>query len=326
MRFVFLNSYFLPVFILIFVFIAFENIITVKKIKHLSFIKNRYLQRVVRALRYRSIVSAVLLSFSFFFIAISLLKPSIFLKKSFFIRKSTKVYFAFEFSQSMNAEDIIPSRLEVSKEIAKKIVESVSIKSKFSIITFSDSLNIVSPLTEDYNFIKNRLLDLRLERSKILYADLKTLLSYFNDLSCKKARGTALILFTDGYFLKGVRGENFSNFKECGGSIVVFVVGKDEGSFVPQRDKDGEFVGWLKDEKGENIRVKLNVASVLSVFRESENIFFIKDSEDFGKDELLRVNRKILLSSRFSKHNLSQYALLLGFLFFVGFLFFRYYF
>lgn len=171
-------------------------------------------------------------------------------------QESSDVFIAIDISQSMLARDVKPSRLDLTKAFARKLVEALE-GERIGLIFFAGNAFLQMPLSTDYAFtvqsIQNASPDLVSAQGTAIPAALELAQQSFD---VESTAGRAVVLITDG--------ENHDEdavdkaeavFKE---GIVVLPVGAGtpEGGFIPT---DGLGQSQFKrDETGELVRTRLN--------------------------------------------------------------------
>ncbi len=182
---------------------------------------------------------------SFIFIFLSLLflflgffKFRIGEKYSEEIRGNEKnIYFIFDISYSMLGNDIKPSRLEISKNVAISILDRFR-GEKFGIIMFAGKGFILSPLTSDWDTVKFLISRLSPESSSSQGSDVNPSLKLLLDMTGSKSKGEKIaILFSDGEFFKKIDDSILEKLRERGIKFFTVGVATEEGSKIPDPKK-----------------------------------------------------------------------------------------
>jgi len=162
--------------------------------------------------------------------------------------ESQSLVIALDLSFSMRANDIKPSRAEVSKNSIKSFLDKNK-NDQIALIGFTINPLLLSPPTTDHNLVKIALDGLKSDYILTKGTDLKRL---FEKISLFSEQDKRVILFTDG------GDEPFDEdlveyLQEQSIKLLAIGVGSKEGSTILK--KDGEV---LEDSKGNIVVSKLN--------------------------------------------------------------------
>ncbi|MCS7074323.1 MAG: VWA domain-containing protein, partial [Bacteroidia bacterium] len=101
----------------------------------------------------------ILQSLAFLIVVLALARPQLIEVQSDYRKGGANVVLAIDFSGSMSANDILPSRLEAAKQFVSQLLDS-SQNEKYAIVVFGEQAFTLSPLTTDYSLLKEQLKDL----------------------------------------------------------------------------------------------------------------------------------------------------------------------
>lgn len=90
---------------------------------------------------------------AFTLLVLALARPGYAPKKHSVSRTGRDVVFALDVSQSILAEDVAPSRLEVSKQAVRDALKTFS-NERVGLVVYAGSATILCPLTYDYDFVR----------------------------------------------------------------------------------------------------------------------------------------------------------------------------
>ena len=171
-------------------------------------------------------------------------------------RKGIDLVFALDVSESMNAQDVKPSRLEKAKFEISQMINQLK-GDRVGLIVFAGSSHLYLPLTSDYEAAQLFLdaIDTKMIPSQgtDLSTALRTAISAFNEESEKYK---VMVLVTDGEDHEGAAVELVSKAYKLGIIAHVVGVGTLKGSLIPINDKSS----YKRDKKGILITSKLNEA------------------------------------------------------------------
>lgn len=166
----------------------------------------------------------------------------------------------FDVSQSMLAEDISPSRLEVAKREVTRLLDKIP-GSKVGLVAFAGSAALVSPITTDSSAMKMFVESLTPDAIATQGTEFKMALEQaeaaFNrggqgeDTSTKVTR--VILIVSDGEDQEPGAIEAAEKLTEKGVRIFSVAVGTDKGGKIPLRDSNGFLRGFKKNNSGQEI-------------------------------------------------------------------------
>ena len=241
-----------------------------------------YLIYIVRLLRINSRISVsfkgvitkiIFRSTYFFLMIIALLGPSFGSSKKEIKVIGKDIMIAIDLSESMNANDIQPSRLEKIKFELKKIIDEFN-SDRIGIIMFSNEAYIQCPLTYDKNA-----LNLFIETLNTgLVPNSGTDFGPPLDLSLDKLladkiqendKSKIIILISDGEDFGENTYEIVDKIKESSIKLFTVGIGTSEGTRILLRS--GSF---KKDKDGKEVITKLNSTSLKKIANETKGKYF----------------------------------------------------
>jgi Ca-activated chloride channel family protein len=210
-------------------------------------------------------------------------------------------------SRSMDAEDILPSRLKKAKHSISYLLDELN-GDRVGVVVFAGSSILLSPLTSDYEIIRSYLQN----ADSSIFSNQGT--NFENALSlAEKAlkRGGAnvgseeipqtIIVMSDGEETRGQLEQAAKNLKEKGFKIFSIGFGTEKGVPIPLRDNQGELTGYKKDNRGETVISKLQVAA-LKTMADAGGGNFYYDSLD--KSEIKSILNSIKKMERTDKKSI----------------------
>lgn len=171
-------------------------------------------------------------------------------------RQSSDVFIALDISLSMLSQDSKPSRLDLAKAFAQKLVKALE-GERIGLIFFAGNAFLQMPLSGDYAFmiqsIQNASPDLVSTQGTAIPAAIALAQRSFDP---EGDTGRGLVLITDG--------ENHDEdaieqaTEAFGAGVVVYTVGAGtpEGGYIPLEGAQGQF---KREEDGSLIRTRLNL-------------------------------------------------------------------
>ena len=184
------------------------------------------------------------------------------------------IFIAVDLSQSMNARDVAPSRLQKIKFELKNIVNAFS-SDRIGIIIFTSEAFLQSPLTYD----KNALLDLSIEllNTSLITSDgtdfgpplemaLEKLESEQTSITQPKSK--IIVLISDGEDFGDDTDQIAEKVEQAGIKLFTLGIGTEKGGNIPDR------TGYKKDRTGEVVTTKLNPRSLKKLASQTDGKYF----------------------------------------------------
>ena len=241
-----------------------------------------YLIYIVRLLRINSKISVsfkgvitkiIFRSTYFFLMIIALLGPSFGSSKKEIKVIGKDIMIAIDLSESMNANDIQPSRLEKIKFELKKIIDEFN-SDRIGIIMFSNEAYIQCPLTYDKNalnlFIETLNTGLVPNSGTDFGPPLDLSLDkLLDDKIQENDKSKIIILISDGEDFGENTYEIVDKIKESSIKLFTVGIGTSEGTRILLRN--GSF---KKDKDGKEVITKLNSTSLKKIANETKGKYF----------------------------------------------------
>ncbi len=176
-------------------------------------------------------------------------------------QKLNNVIFMLDVSNSMNAEDINPSRLAEAKNLMIQTMLKMK-NDKVGIVIFAGEASSIMPLTTDYNSAETYIGAIETNSMQIQGTDflngMKVAVGKFKNVS-KNAR--KVVLLSDGEDNEG-NDEAAINLAEKEGIMITSVgIGSDEGAPIPEY-QFGQLMGYKTDISGQTVVSKRQTAAL----------------------------------------------------------------
>jgi Ca-activated chloride channel family protein len=245
-----------------------------------------YLYRIVRIAKrlntsYRKVFYKILIrSLYFILLLVALLGPS-FGEASREIKSIGKdLYICVDLSESMNAVDIQPTRLEKLKFELKNLVSAFS-SDRIGLIIFSSEAFVQCPLTFDQSalnlFIETLSSGLVPHTGTDFSPPLELALEKLSEenTSLREQKSKIIILISDGEDFGDTSDETASEIHNAGIKLFTLGIGTSQGSKIPSR------TGFKTDQSGREVITKLNSKELKSLAIKTEGKYFeINDSKN----------------------------------------------
>lgn len=190
------------------------------------------------------------------FMVLLLARPQFGSKMETVTRQGIETVIALDISNSMLAEDVAPNRLEKSKNIISKLVDSFA-DDKVGLIVFAGDAFIQLPITNDFISAKIFLESINPNLIARQGTNIKAAIDMATrSFTPKEGVGKAIIIITDGENHEGGAKEAAEAAAAKGMMVYVMGVGSPEGAAIPaerandfRRDKEGNVIVTKLNEK-----------------------------------------------------------------------------
>jgi len=172
--------------------------------------------------------------------------------------------FVLDVSNSMNAQDIQPSRLEEAKNIIINSLQKMS-NDRVGIIVFAGDAYSVMPLSSDYSAAETYLQGIETSVIQNQGTDflkpIQIAAQKFKDIT-KGSRN--IVLISDGEDNEGHEDEAINLAKKQGIRVTAVGVGTEEGAPIPEY-YFGQLMGYKSDMYGETVVSKLQTKALRNI-------------------------------------------------------------
>lgn len=182
------------------------------------------------------------------------------------------LFIAVDLSNSMNADDVRPTRLERGKFELLKLIDQLD-DNRIGLFVFTSEAFILTPLTYDKNALKSFVQQLNTQ----LIADNSTSFnSIFDAVAYKFSTDSnhdryvkSLLILTDGEDFEPLADSTIKAINQQHVNVFFWGVGTVEGSKIPLPTG-----GFLKDRQEREVITKLNTVSIQSIINKTTGGYF----------------------------------------------------
>ncbi len=235
-------------------------------------------------------------------------------------QKLNNVIFMLDVSNSMNAEDINPSRLTEAKNLMIQTMLKMK-NDKVGIVIFAGEASSIMPLTTDYNSAETYIGAIETNSMQIQGTDflngMKSAVAKFKNVS-KNAR--KVVLLSDGEDNEG-NDEAAINLAEKEGIMITSVgIGSDEGAPIPEY-QFGQLMGYKTDISGQTVISKRQTAALRKMAEATGGSYIDGNNINEAPDRIIDALQKksgsseTLVKSQNANHYY-QYFLIVSIFFF----------
>ena len=201
-------------------------------------------------------------------------------------REGIDLYLAVDVSNSMNAEDIVPSRLERSKQAINKLISEMK-GDRIGVIVFADKAFVQLPITTDYS------------AAKMFLSTVNTSLVASQGTAIAEAINLALKSFSDEEHSKAIviisDGEDHENdaavkaaqeAAKHGVRIYTIGMGLPDGAPIPEYNQYGRQIGYKKDRNGSTIVTRLDEDMLRRIAETGGGIYVRANNSNVGLEKI----------------------------------------
>lgn len=288
-----------------------------------SVLVNNY-WRVGDKVRFITFLTAVFL----FIIALS--GPKIGVEVREIERRGLNLMIALDLSRSMNAQDVVPSRLQKTKFEINRLINQLQ-GDRVGLIVFTDEAFVQVPFTTDYSAFRMLLgttnTDQMPRSGTNFQSALRLAAESFESIEAQSEAADVLIFIADGENHGPDFQAELNHLISRGVVIFAVGVGTAEGAPIPMYGEDGSVTGYHRDRAGNVVTTRLASETMRRISSDGRGEYYeIRSGSDTIESFFSRLNeleRGEFSTQEFADYK-NQYQILLisGFLFFVISLFF----
>ena len=197
---------------------------------------------------------------------------------------------ALDFSRSMLAKDVYPSRLERAKRELEQLMDGLG-GDRIGLVAFAGE-TLSYPPTTDYAAVKLFWRDLfpwdmpvgGTAIGQAMHASLDLLLR----LRAKggPTRSQVILLLTDGEDTDSEPLAMADEASKLGVKVFTVGIGSRSGELIPEYDETGKVTGYVKDADGKYVTSRLDETTLTKIAAKTGGEYFHADPKRFGVEEV----------------------------------------
>ena len=252
--------------------------------------------------KYRPTVKFWLMMSAIAILILTIARPQMGTKVSHEKRNGIEAIIALDISNSMMAEDVVPSRLAKSKLLVENMVDHFT-NDKVGLVVFAGDAFVQLPITSDYVSAKMFLQNVEPSLIATQGTDIaKAITLSENSFTQQDKVGKAIIVITDGEDHEGGALEAAKDARKKGINVFILGIGDPKGSPIP----DGKG-GYMKDNTGQTVMSALNEQMCQQVAEAGSGTYIhvdnTNDAQQKLNDELTKLQSGETNSVIFSEYN-----------------------
>lgn len=234
----------------------------------------------------RKVMRAVYLTLALTLVAISLARPQAGGRAKLERQRGLDLVVALDFSKSMLARDVYPSRLERAKRELERLMDHLA-GDRIGLVAFAGE-TLVYPPTTDYSAVKLFWRDLSPGDMPVGGTAVGRALKASMDLLVRlrraggEARAQVILLLTDGEDTESEPLVVADEAAKLGVKIFAVGIGSRSGELIPQVDESGNVTGYLKDKDGKYVTSRLAEDMLQQLASKTGGEYLRADSKRFG--------------------------------------------
>lgn len=219
-----------------------------------------------------------------------LARPQMGTKISHEKRNGIEAIICLDISNSMKAEDVVPSRLDKSKMLVENLVDHFT-NDKVGLIVFAGDAFVQLPITSDYVSAKMFLQNIDPSLIATQGTDIAQAINLaMHSFTQQDKVGRAIIVITDGEDHEGGAIEAAKAAKAKGINVFILGVGSTKGAPIPTGDG-----GYMKDASGQTVMSALNESMCQQIAQAGKGTYIhvdnTSDAQEKLNDELTKLQK-----------------------------------
>ena len=231
--------------------------------------------------KYRPTVKFWLQTAALAVLVLMLARPQMGTKISHEKRNGIEAIICLDISNSMKAEDVVPSRLDKSKMLVENMVDHFT-NDKVGLVVFAGDAFVQLPITSDYVSAKMFLQNIDPSMIATQGTDIARAIQVsMHSFTQQDKVGRAIIVITDGEDHEGGAEQAAEEARKKGINVFILGVGSPKGAPIP----DGQG-GYMKDASGQVVMSALNEGMCQQIAKAGSGTYIHVDNTSDAQDEL----------------------------------------
>ena len=201
-------------------------------------------------------------------------------------REGIDLYIAVDVSNSMNAQDIVPSRLDRSKQAINKLISELK-GDRLGVIVFADKAFVQLPITTDYAAAKMFLASVNTNSVASQGTAIGEAINLAMNSFADDERNKAIIIISDGEDHENDAAMNAAReAAKKGIRIYTIGMGLPEGSPIPEYNQYGRMMGYKKDKHGNTIVTRLDEDMLRRIAETGGGMYVRANNSNVGLEKI----------------------------------------
>ncbi|MCM2271393.1 MAG: VWA domain-containing protein [candidate division Zixibacteria bacterium] len=201
-------------------------------------------------------------------------------------REGIDIIVALDVSNSMLAQDMKPNRLEKAKQELRSIIDRLK-GDRIGLIAFAGEAFVQCPLTLDYGTARLLLQVMDQQSVSVQGTSISAAVQVAQkSFESKEKKHKVLVILTDGEDFGGNIEQTAEDARNDGIKVYTVGIGNPAGEPIPVLDRQGNQVGFKKDENGEVIMTRLDEATLRKVSLATGGKFYNASAGELELDKI----------------------------------------
>lgn len=240
--------------------------------------------------RFRPLVKFSLLLGALAVVIIMLARPQMGSKIQHEKRNGIEAIICMDISNSMKAEDVVPSRLDKSKMLVENLVDHFT-NDKIGLVVFAGDAFVQLPITSDYVSAKMFLQNIDPSLIETQGTDIARAITVgMRSFTQQEKVGRAIIVITDGEDHEGGAAEAAAEARKRGINVFILGVGSVKGAPIPTGNG-----GYMTDATGQTVMSALNEPMCQDIAKAGSGTYIhvdnTSDAQEQLNDELTKLQK-----------------------------------
>lgn len=201
-------------------------------------------------------------------------------------REGIDLYFCIDISNSMNAEDIAPNRLERSKQAINNLINKLN-GDRIGIIIFAGNAYVQLPITTDYAAAKMFLSTINTSLIPSQGTEIGAAINLAAKSFGESEHQKAIVIISDGEdHENGNAIKAAQDAAQLGIKIYTIGMGLEDGAPIPIYNQYGKRIGYKKDRENNIVITKLDDNMLRQIAEIGDGIYRRASNSNVGLDEI----------------------------------------
>ena len=211
-------------------------------------------------------------------------------------QKMNNVIFLLDVSNSMNAQDVEPNRLDEAKNIMVQTMNKMR-NDKVGIVVFAGEASSIMPLTTDFTAAETYIGGIETNVMKIQGTDFLNGMRTVADKFKNVAKGSRkVVLLSDGEDNEGNEKAAIKIANKEGISVISVGIGSEEGAPIPEY-VFGQLMGYKTDVSGQTVISKRQIRALQNIANETGGTYVDGNNLDNATSQIIDGLSKTSTSS-----------------------------
>jgi Ca-activated chloride channel family protein len=252
------------------------------------------------------IVRLILLLCGITFLIFGIADPQVGSKLEEVKRQGIDLVVCLDVSNSMNAQDIKPSRLESAKRSISRLIDQLE-GDRIGIVVFAGRAYVQLPITTDYSAARMFLSTINTNVVSAQGTAIEEAIkSAMNSFDFENTHSKAIVIITDGEDHDGDAIKATQEAAEKGVKVFTIGMGLAEGAPIPIMDSRGNITGYRKDKSGNTIITRLD-ETILQQIASTGNGMYVRANTSRAGLELIYEEINKMEKTEFDTKMFSDY-------------------